>query len=375
MSWWQNFLAEAKNMLIKDPRRIIFLVGASIAYLVLFSILYSPGIVKNIPLVIYDEDNSMASRVLIQCIADSERFKITSQVNDQEVMNDLVKTKEAAVGIQIPRDFAKNIKLGLSADVLIFADGSNLVTVNAATTNLQNIIGTIGKGAGMKILKASSGPSNALDKVNPVNVKFRVLNNPTESYLNFFVIGLALAALQQGIFLSIGGSFLSKLTNCDEEEYSWAKLSAKIMPYFLGAICAYIITLMIASIAFGVPFKANIVDLMIIGACFSFSVIGFAWLLAIITKNELIFSRCSIFYTVPAFVFSGYTWPQQAMEPISYGLSMLFPLTHLASCVRDLMLMGSSPVVYVNSIILLMLGTIFFIIARWGYKNKVKIQA
>ena len=61
MSWWQNFLAEAKNMLIKDPRRIIFLVGASIAYLVLFSILYSPGIVKNIPLVIYDEDNSMAS--------------------------------------------------------------------------------------------------------------------------------------------------------------------------------------------------------------------------------------------------------------------------------------------------------------------------
>ena len=44
MSWWQNFLAEAKNMLIKDPRRIIFLVGASIAYLVLFSILYSPGI-------------------------------------------------------------------------------------------------------------------------------------------------------------------------------------------------------------------------------------------------------------------------------------------------------------------------------------------
>ena len=142
MSWCQNFLAEAKNMLIKDPRRIIFLVGASIAYLVLFSILYSPGIVKNIPLVIYDEDNSMASRVLIQCIADSERFKITNQVNDQEVMNDLVKTKEAAVGIQIPRDFAKNIKLGLSADVLIFADGSNLVTVNAATTNLQNIIGT-----------------------------------------------------------------------------------------------------------------------------------------------------------------------------------------------------------------------------------------
>lgn len=77
-------------------------------------------------------------------------------------MNDLVKTKEAAVGIQIPHDFAKNIKLGLSADVLIFADGSNLVTVNAATTNLQNIIGTIGKGAGMKILQASSGKQQCL---------------------------------------------------------------------------------------------------------------------------------------------------------------------------------------------------------------------
>ena len=375
MSWWQNFLEEAKNMMIKDPRRIIFLVGASIAYLVLFSILYSPGIAKNIPLVIYDEDNSMASRVLIQCIADSERFNIVGQVNDQEEMNELVKGKKAAVGIQIPRDFAKDIKLGLSSDVLIFADGSNLISVNAATTNLQTIIGTIGKGAGMKLVQATSGPSNALNKVNPVNVKYRVLNNPTESYLNFFVIGLALAALQQGIFLSVGGSFLSKATNKQEEQYSFARLTAKIMPYFIGANCAYLLTLAMASFVFGVPFKANIIELIIIGASFSFSVIGLALLLAIITKDELVFSRCSIFYTVPAFVFSGYTWPQQAMEPISYGLSMLFPLTHLASCVRNLMLMGSSPFIYSNSIILISLGIVFFAIAGLGYKNKVSIKA
>lgn len=375
MSWWKTFIEEARNMIIKDPRRITFLVGASLAYLVLFSILYSPGIANNIPLVVYDEDNSMASRILVQCVADSERFNIVGQVNDQEEMNNMVKDQKAAAGIQIPRDFAKNIKLGLSSDVLIFMDGSNLVTVNAVTTNLQNIIGTIGKGAGMKLVQATSGPNNALNKVNPVNVKFRTLNNPTESYLNFFVIGLAMAALQQGIFLSVGGSFLSKITNVKEEQYNFSRLTAKILPYFIGANCAYLITLTIANLAFGVPFKANIIELMIIGASFIFSVIGLSFLLAIVTKNEVVFSRCSIFYTVPAFVFSGYTWPQQAMEPIGYGLSMLFPLTHLSCCVRDLMLMGSSPFIYTNSLILFGLGIIFFAVASFGYKNKVIIKA
>ena len=39
----------------KDPRRLVFLFGAAIAYLLIFGVLYMPNIVKSVPCVIYDD--------------------------------------------------------------------------------------------------------------------------------------------------------------------------------------------------------------------------------------------------------------------------------------------------------------------------------
>ena len=37
-------------------------------------------------------------------------------------------------------------------------------------------------------------------RISPVETTLRVLNNPTQSYMMFFVTGLAMAAMQQGFF-------------------------------------------------------------------------------------------------------------------------------------------------------------------------------
>lgn len=52
----------------------------------------------------------MASKLLIQCIADSERFNIVGQVNDQEEMNELVKGEKSSGRDSIYCDFTKDIK-------------------------------------------------------------------------------------------------------------------------------------------------------------------------------------------------------------------------------------------------------------------------
>ena len=56
----------------------------------------------------------------------------------------------------------------------------------------------------------TSGDEQMLKKrISPVETTLRVLNNPTQSYMMFFVTGLAMAAMQQGFFLAIGAAVQS----------------------------------------------------------------------------------------------------------------------------------------------------------------------
>ena len=47
---------------VKDPKRLLFLMGALWAYFLIFGALYLPGVVRDIPLVIYDADQTKIGR-------------------------------------------------------------------------------------------------------------------------------------------------------------------------------------------------------------------------------------------------------------------------------------------------------------------------
>ncbi len=94
---------------LHDPRRFIFLFGASIAYLLFFKLLYSINIIKSIPMVIYDAENTKLSREIVTGFYDSENFKIVAQIDTEEKMLDCLKEKRAFAALEIPEDFSKKL--------------------------------------------------------------------------------------------------------------------------------------------------------------------------------------------------------------------------------------------------------------------------
>jgi len=97
----------------------------------------------------------------------------------------------------------------------------------------------------------------------------------------------------------------------------------------------------------------------LLASAFILAATGFSAFIASVCSSELAFTRISIAYTVPAFVLSGYTWPEAAMGPLGQTLACAFPLTYFADTFRELMLAGYSPVLYRNSLILLFIGVTF----------------
>ncbi|AIF50978.1 ABC transporter permease [Pelosinus sp. UFO1] len=376
MNWWHIFKREIRQMFFTDRRRAIFLFGASLAYLILFSLLYGTHTVKAVPLVIYDEDQTQFSRLLIQAFDDSERFQIIGYVTTQDDMEDVLHEKEAYAAIHIPEKFAQEAKSGRSSTVLLMADGANIIITSTVTGAAQEIIASFSKEVGARLSETNAGqlPPMALDKTSPIDLRLRVLNNPTQSYLSFFVLGLSMASFQQGVFLAIGASLLSEYQTPGDlkNAHPLHILIGKLLPYWILATLAFFITIIIAIDLFGIPGKASFTSLLLLSANFIFAAIGFSAFIASICNNELTFTRISIAYTVPAFILSGYTWPQEAMDTIGKTLSYALPLTYFSNTVRELMVAGYSPFLYHNSFILFLFGLVFTSIATLCYIRKIK---
>ena len=229
-------------------------------------------------------------------------------------MLELLREKKAFAAIEIPADFSRRIIREGSASVLYAVNGSNIIMANVT--------------------------SSAVKKISPATATLRVLGNPLQGYLLFFPIGMVLAAFQQGLLFTV------------------------------GALVSFVLTIFALGKLLAISPRVAFLTLLILGGSFSFAVISFAEFFASIFSHEVNFVRASLMYPVPAFIFSGYTWPTESMSAAFQTAAGFFPLTWLSNAVRDLLLIGQTPHFEQNIFALTTLGAIFFALAFFVERNR-----
>ena len=364
---------ELANAFLHDARRAIFLFGAATAYLILFGILYYPGVVKEIPTVVCDEEHTAYSRLLTRQVDDDERLGLVRVVADEGEARDMLRRKEVYAAVIIPADFSHDILNGRSAKVLFMLNGANIITTNIATTAGNDIVNTFNtRFAARQAALRTSGDEQMLKKrISPVETTLRVLNNPTQSYMMFFVTGLAMAAMQQGFFLAIGAAVQCDFRNPELKGTSKGKLLVvKVGVYWVLSILSFGLVCVLARLL-GIPDRASIQSLGLLAGAFSFAAISLGLFASSIFHNELQFVRASIMYTVPAFIFGGYTWPLEAMDPVTQVVAQAFPMAWMSNAVRELFLSGHLATLSHNLTALTVMGVIFLSLGSWIFLQKM----
>lgn len=364
---------ELANAFLHDARRAIFLFGAATAYLILFGILYYPGVVKEIPTVVCDEEHTAYSRLLIRQVDDDERLGLVRVVADEGEARDMLRQKEVYAAVIIPADFSHDILNGRSAKVLFMLNGANIITTNIATTAGNDIVNTFNtRFAARQAALRTSGDEQMLKKrISPVETTLRVLNNPTQSYMMFFMVGLAMAAMQQGFFLAIGAAVQCDFRNPELKGTSKGKLLVvKVGVYWVLSILSFGLVCVLARLL-GIPDRASIQSLGLLAGAFSFAAISLGLFASSIFHNELQFVRASVMYTVPAFIFGGYTWPLEAMDPVTQVVAQAFPMAWMSNAVRELFLSGHLATLSHNLTALTVMGVIFFSLGSWIFLHKI----
>lgn len=181
---------------LHDPRRLVFLFGAAVAYLIVFGLLYIPNIVTDVPCVVLDQENSHLSRQLLTALESSDSLHVTDYVTSEEEMREVLKEKRAYAAIEVPRDFSKKIKTGSSSDVLYMANGANIILTNITSSAVSDILADFSNRLATErvALRTGAEVETVRHVINPVTPHLRVLHNMTQGYMFFFLLGLAMVA-------------------------------------------------------------------------------------------------------------------------------------------------------------------------------------
>lgn len=359
----------------------IILVAPFFMSLVVSSV-YIKHKVTEIPIVVYDQDKSDMSRMIIRAFEDSERLKIVKNIENYDEMKMMIDSQKAYMAVVIPPNLKKNIKSGRAADVGIIMNGSNILITNTIANASSQIIQTLSGGITMKVIEGYGiSPKKSYEAVTALNFRTRNWYNPTSSYFVFMILGLIGTIIQQTIFL---GTALSIIRERERGSWnmlivsgiSWHELMiGKILTYFIIFTFDIIALYYIALNILPVPMNGNIGLVILTLLIFTAVIVFLGMIFSLFCKNSIQGIQNAMIIAVPSFMLSGFTWPVMAMPELVQKASHILPLTYFLNAIRMEILMGAKYEYVSGDIkVLILFMIVGGIVAALAMKSKYKLE-
>lgn len=360
---WQRLFSN------KTIRLVVLVVP--LLYMTLFGFLYSEKKVTEIPTVVVDADQSELSRELSRAFDADQTFRVTHRVPTETEAMELIDRGEALVAVIIPEKLEMDAKAGREASVLTVIDGSNMMISNTAVRAANTVTKTIAAGVTLKKLEAQGGwGEEGKNLYTGIDYRYRVLYNPTFSYMSFMVFGLAGTVLQQVLFLGIALSVTQQKeegtwTRAIAEHSFWAIAASKLLPYLLVATCNLVLTFTLLLKGFGIPYYGSAAHLLVVGTAFNLAVLAIGLALSFSAKDQLQATQAAMMIAVPSFMLSGYTWPLMSMPTVVAAIGKSLPLTYFLDAVREILTKGHGLSYVTHHMAVLLLMTVLGLFAAY----------
>ncbi|NLC07369.1 MAG: ABC transporter permease [Syntrophomonadaceae bacterium] len=329
----------------KDKILFLLLFIAPVTYTTLFGLVYSAGIIKEVPLGIVDLDQSKLSQEVITAFSNTQSFKKVDQIVTLAQLEEGMKTGVVRAGIIIPEDFSQQIAEHRQAEIKVVYDASNLIWGYNIRKNALEVINqysaqyTAGYLAGLGLTQPE-----ILKVLNAVSCTSEIWFNPTYNYNNFLLMGLVMMIIHQLGLLSI-----SLTVTREKERRSWLQyLSSpvsrsaifwgKSLPYMIINFFNYALLLWLTVEFFTVKIEGSIVILIILGLLYSLIITAAGFCISVLAPNSLQATRYLMLLSVPFFMVAGYTWPDTHMPTFLNDLADLLPSTWMTNGFRQLTL-------------------------------------
>ncbi len=328
--------------MLRDPRTLVFIFMMPIMQLVLLGFVNNTDI-KNVSTVVFNQDNSRASRELLDSFNATGYFSFNYAVFSQTEVNDLIASGKAEVGIVIPPDYGSNLTIGKTADVLVLLDGSN-PTVAGSVLSAAALVGQA-HGASVRSQQlALRGPVGGVG--SPVDVRTRVLYNPDLLGSYNIVPGLVAMILFQTATSLTALAIVKERERGTIEQLivtpirSWELIVAKIIPYILVSFANTILIMAVGTFLFGVPLRGSLILLFSLVGLYLLPTLGLGLLISTSAKTQQQAQLMTMPIMLPSMLLSGVFFPTSSLPLFLQLLGKLLPLTYFVIILRSIVIKG-----------------------------------
>ena len=328
--------------IVRDPRTLALTFAMPVVMLLLLGYAATND-VRNINLAVFDEDQSPASRSLLEAYKEADYFKMAYVVSSEDEMRLLIENNSARAGVIIPPGYGKTIDSGRSAQVAFIIDGSD-PTVASTALAAANLIGQSVSTKIMTVRLAALGLNGALQL--PIDVRTQVWYNP--GLVNAYYMIPALI----GMILQFLTTILTSTSIVRERERgtieqlivtplrSWELVVGKLTPYVLISFMDTLEILAAGALLFNIPINGSLLLFLILAALFLITTLGIGLLISTFANTQQEAMLTSMFTILPSIFLSGFFFPLAAMPTWLQAISYAIPLRYFLIIARGIILKG-----------------------------------
>ena len=330
----------------------------------------------DVPLAVYDQEQSRISQDFLQGFRGTRYFKIYRTVFSYGEIADLINTRQVKVALVLPFDFSRSLKSGQSAKVQAIIDGTDANTANLIIGYFQGIVSAYIQ----KIMVERLQLQGAARVEIPIKSDPRVWYNEDLESRNFIVPGLI------AIIMTMAGALLTALCIIREKERGsfeglmgtplkkWELILGKLGPYFLVGMLDVFIAMALGEFLFQVPLKGSVWLFIALAGLFMLVVLGQGLLISVVAHSQLEAYQMAMITTfLPSFILSGAVFAIHQMPRALQVVSYLVPATYLVNISKGIYLKGIGLEILWSSALMLLVFAAFFLLVA-GRKLVKKIQ-
>lgn len=384
----KNFISllkvEFKRIFSNGVLMAIFF-GAPIGYGILFGYVYQQAKVKDLPIVIIDQDQSPTTDVIIDAFEDNEGLYVVDVRSIPGNIIDEMPTEQYAAVITLPIEFEKNVLQKQHPEIRVDLNMANIVNANTASNHINTVLMTLNAGMEIEGLKKQGmHPDQAKASYESFKINFNKLYNSTGNYVTFMLPGILAAIMQQVIFLAMALVFSRDFedgyfrTLIKTSKSSFYHILLKAVPFLLMLPFMWLFVSMLFSY-FRITADIFNFPMLILTILLTFASMFIGMLFSIAIPSQLKATELLMVISTPAFILSGFTWPTAAIPTLITNVAQFIPVTQFLSGFRKIAFYGGDlrSISHEINILLVIIGVAFFamvVLLQFKINKTVKKQ-
>ncbi|MDE6654900.1 MAG: ABC transporter permease, partial [Muribaculaceae bacterium] len=191
------------SLIVSDMGVMIFFVLLPLAYPIVYTLIYNPEVVRDVPVVVVDDSRTPQSRELVRQASAAPAFGLYGYASDMTEAKRLWADHKVYAIMHIPSDYAKDIARGEQAHVTMFCDMSLLLRYRSLLSAMTSLQIKLAEDITEERIELYAGTFAGMAGL-PVESENHFLGDTQQGFASFVIPGIVVLILQQSMLLGIG---------------------------------------------------------------------------------------------------------------------------------------------------------------------------